>query len=327
MKKLIITLNIILGASMLNAQVIPQFSQYYQNYLIHNPAASGMEDYWEIKTNFRKQWVGLSNSPISGYLTFSGVLNGKKFMKESGVRTFQSGGGKGSGTVRHGLGGYVILDNFGPITQYAGGLSYAAHVRLFKNVKLSIGTSVGLNNMQLRNDLTIKDVTDATYSEFMLNGMNQTFLDWNVGFYLYSPNFFLGYGANHLLGNMVRFGDNLAEREVNMHHFISGGYRFVVGKNIEILPSVQVKFMMPAPVSFDISTRIRYKKMVWAGVGYRNEDAISAMFGFTIGRVVNVGYAYDYTLNSIRSYSSGSHEVMLGFNIGAKKRIINQYTW
>lgn len=313
-------------------QVIPQFSQYYQNYLIHNPGAAGMEDYWEIKTNFRKQWSGLDNTPISGYLTFSGGLNTGRFLGDVGLRTSE---GKGKGrvtgapaTVKHGLGGYVIVDNFGPMSQYAGGISYAAHIKLFSNVKLSIGTSVGLNNFQINGDpLTIKDPNDNTYQNYYTNGMNQTFFDWNVGMYFYSPRFFVGYGANHILGNMIYFGDQIAEREIAMHHFITGGYKFKLGKRFELMPSVQVKFMTPAPVSFDITARLRYNKMIWAGVSYRNESALSFALGGTIARILNISYSYDYTLNNIRSYSWGSHEVILGFNIGAGKRQINQYTW
>lgn len=331
MKKLLYIIIFIGSVSVLSAQVIPQFSQYYQNYLIHNPGASGIEDYWELKTNFRKQWSGLDNTPISGYFTFSGSLNSSGFNGDVGLRTSENIKGNKNGvpsSVKHGLGGYAIVDMFGPMSQYAGGISYAAHIRLFQNVKLSIGTSVGLNNFQINGDpLTIKDPNDNTYQSYYTNGMNQTFFDWNVGVMFYSSKFFIGYGGNHLLGNMVRFGDNLADRQIAMHHYIIGGYKFKIGKHFELLPSAQVKFMVPAPVSFDVTTRLRYKGIVWGGVSYRNEDAISFAMGCTIARMVNISYSYDYTLNSLRTYSWGSHEVILGFNIGAGKRMVNQYTW
>jgi len=32
-----------------------------------------------------------------------------------------------------------------------------------------------------------------------------------------------------------------------------------------------------------------------------------------------IGYAFDYTLSNIINYSSGSHEIMIGINIGEGK--------
>ena len=40
------------------------------------------------------------------------------------------------------------------------------------------------------------------------------------------------------------------------------------------------------------------------------------MLEYNITPQLRAGYAYDYTLTDIANYSSGSHEIMLGFDFG-----------
>jgi hypothetical protein len=58
--------------------------------------------------------------------------------------------------------------------------------------------------------------------------------------------------------------------------------------------------------------------MVWGGFSYRTGDAVVAMLGLNKGDI-NLGYAYDITLTNIRTHSSGSHEIFVGYRIGWSK--------
>jgi hypothetical protein len=52
------------------------------------------------------------------------------------------------------------------------------------------------------------------------------------------------------------------------------------------------------------------------GASYRSGDAIVGIFEYQVDRKLRIGYSYDYTLSELKSYSSGSHEIMLGYDFG-----------
>src|SRR5579862_241209 len=53
------------------AQQKPQYTQYVFNNLLINPAVTGMENYFDIKTGYRSQWTGLQGAPVTSYITGS----------------------------------------------------------------------------------------------------------------------------------------------------------------------------------------------------------------------------------------------------------------
>ena len=56
-------------------------------------------------------------------------------------------------------------------------------------------------------------------------------------------------------------------------------------------------------------------------MAYRWDDAISTIVGFQISERLTLGYAYDLTTSNFNNYNSGSHEVMLTFNVLEKKKL------
>ena len=56
--------------------------------------------------------------------------------------------------------------------------------------------------------------------------------------------------------------------------------------------------------------------MFWAGISYRNTDAIVGMLGMNINQKMKFGYSYDYSVSRFNRYSSGSHELFLGIMLG-----------
>jgi hypothetical protein len=59
----------------------------------------------------------------------------------------------------------------------------------------------------------------------------------------------------------------------------------------------------------------------WVGAGYRLQDAVIVTAGLEIMPNLKLGYSYDYTTSDIRTYSSGTHEVMLGYCFRPNKPI------
>ena len=52
------------------------------------------------------------------------------------------------------------------------------------------------------------------------------------------------------------------------------------------------------------------------GAGWRTGDAIVGMMEIQVTPELRIGYARDFTLSEIRDYSSGSNELLIGFDFG-----------
>ena len=149
-------------------------------------------------------------------------------------------------------------------------------------------------------------------SSVKLNNLSKTFFDLNGGLWVYSSAFYIGYSAAQIMQNQIRSVDIPAEAKVNVHHFATAGYRFIINENLDITPSALVKYMGPAPVSFDFNIKANYQNKFWGGLSYRKADAAVVMLGYNIKDMIHIGYSYDLTLSELRKYSSGSHEIVVG---------------
>ena len=81
----------------------------------------------------------------------------------------------------------------------------------------------------------------------------------------------------------------------------------------EVIPSVIVRSDF-TDTDFELTGRVRYNKLFTAGLGYRYNDALSVMLGAEI-KGFFIGYSYDYHLSDISKASSGSHELVAGYNL------------
>ena len=67
-------------------------------------------------------------------------------------------------------------------------------------------------------------------------------------------------------------------------------------------------------VQADVTARLRWKKFLGVGVGYRTEDAVSVLLEAEF-KGITIAYSYDYATSAIMRASSGSHEVWLGYSL------------
>ena len=99
----------------------------------------------------------------------------------------------------------------------------------------------------------------------------------------------------------------------------NGAYRFKIDEDFKIEPSFLVKYEAPAPVKVDVGVRAIYKDQVWLGATCRINDAFSALVGYMFKDYLIIGYSYDITTTKIKSYTSGTHEILLGIRFSRKQ--------
>jgi type IX secretion system PorP/SprF family membrane protein len=298
------------------AQQRPHYSQYMLNQYLLNPAVAGTSDHYDIRMGHRTQWANLSGAP-SGITPQTTYLTGHFHLGQHiGPNR---GRHKNEQTDHHGIGVMVIHDKTGPTSRTSAYGSYAYHAKLTKKLKISLGASLGFQQFRVDSD-------KLTTSDGVTGGqgvVSQWVPDMNFGFWLYHQRYYFGAAINQIFQNKLKFSDisSNGNNKLNNHYFITGGYLIGYHTDLHFIPSLMIKYVSPAPVSFDINMKLRYRDAVWGGISYRHKDAIVGLVGVTIKRMIDVGYAYDYGISEISKMSMGSHEVMLGLRLAPQEEL------
>jgi len=301
MKKNIYLLIFVVMAANALAQQLPHYSNYMVNDYAINPAVGGSNSYFEGKSNNRYQWIGITDAPRTYILSVNGPTKSMKV----------------------GLGGLLFTDIVGPTRRTGFYLSYAYHLKLNDNIKMSLGLNAGILQFMVdASKITLRDPADNVIS----NGVQSVLMpDFGAGLYVYSKDkkWYVGASVPQIFQNKIKFFDtNTATlSKLATHYYATAGYKFNVGEDFKIEPSTCIKYVKPAPLQFDLGLRGIYKDKYWIGGAFRYLDAVSAMVGFTMQENILFAYSYDFTMTNIKKYSTGTHELMIGikFHDNSKK--------
>lgn len=334
MKKLLIGA-LALGLSLpVLAQQRPQHSQYMMNNYLLNPAVAGIENFTDVKLGMRRQWVGLDGAPVTYYATAHTALGKKENLHQSPFSISRKPGrrqqmSRGSSrfnkiTPHHGIGGMLEMDKMGPLSTKAVQLTYAYHQPITRSLRVSAGITAGWRQFSLDwEDVILKD-NDPQYGTDMVNQSN---FDLSAGIWIYSSHFYLGVSGQQLLQNDLDFGSGTGDGYLQAHYFGTAGVKLEVTEDFAFVPSVMVKLAQPSPVSLDVNLKAVYADAVWAGLSYRENDAIAVMAGGNVTEKLSLGYSYDFTTTGLNEVSSGSHEVVLGIKLAGASSNRNWLPW
>jgi type IX secretion system PorP/SprF family membrane protein len=101
----------------------------------------------------------------------------------------------------------------------------------------------------------------------------------------------------------------------NSHFYLTGGYVFELDNQFKIKPTFMLKSVKGAPITLDLTANVLYNNKVEFGLGYRVKDAISGMVNFSVTPEFRIGYAYDHTISNLGPFSTGSHEIIILYNM------------
>ena len=332
-KKKLLVLACVFIVNVVAAQQRSHYTQYILNNYILNPALSGIENYTDLKISARDQWVGFNGAPKTFYLTIHGPL-GKKDYKTSPT-SFNIPGQNPRGNAywenytasepHHGIGFTVLNDKTGNFNRFTTYATYAYHLGLNARTNLSAGFSAGITVVGLNADGKI-DFGGGNPSDPALGNvtgeLNKLRPDIGAGLWLYSADYFIGLSAQQIVPQKLAFVDDATFKTKGRlvpHVFLTGGYRFLVNEDINVIPSIMVKYINGAfknSYQAEGNIKAQYRDLFWIGGSYRQFDGYAAMIGLNIANTFNVGYAYDFTKTDLRTYSRGTHEIMIGFLIG-----------
>ena len=111
------------------------------------------------------------------------------------------------------------------------------------------------------------------------------------------------------------------------HYYFTVGRVFDVSEDLKLKPQIMLKAVKNAPAEIDLNLNALLMEKLWLGVSYRSKADMSFIAGVQINPQFIVSYSYDYALTKIRDFSSGSHEIGLGYVFGfkGKKIVSNRY--
>jgi len=315
----------------LNAQQRPYYTQYILNNYIINPAVAGIENYWDAKASHRMQWVGLQDAPVTTYFTIQGPLHKNDYGRET-ANSFHAPGQNPRGRAywdeytaaepHAGVGFTVLNDATGPLNRFAAYGTYAYHLGLSPHTSLSVGLSAGITQMSLNIDKlnfgTSNPIDPAVQGTGILNRIKP---DLSAGAWLYSRDYFVGLAFQQIIPEQIAFANDtvgVQNGKLLPHTFITAGYRLPINEDISFLPSIQLRYISPLPLGFDINAKFQYQDLLWVGASYRYQDGFAGMLGVNLSNSINIGYSYDITTSQLNTVSKGTHEILIGFLIGNK---------
>ncbi len=312
------------------AQQKPHYTQYVLNNYALNPALTGIENYTEVKISHRHQWVGLQDAPVTTYFTIHAPIGKKDYRTTATSFAIQGQNPRGkqyweeyeASPAHHGIGMQIINDAAGPFQNFSAYGTYAYHVGINARTNFSAGFGIGLNQVRLNTSKlffgTTYPVDPAVAGSGILNKMK---FDMNAGVWLYSADYFAGVAMQQIIPEKLEFADNtvrLTNGKKVPHIFATAGYRFLLTEDINMIPSVMLKYVSNVPLQADLNVKLQYQDLLWAGASYRSKYGFAALAGFNVLNLFSLSYSYDYSTTSLNLVSRGTHEILIGFILGNK---------
>jgi len=279
------------------AQQLPQFTQYMYNTISINPAYAGSRETLSVVGLHRSQWVGLDGGPQTQTLSIHAPMRNERV-------------GLGMSFINDKLG----FQNFSYL--YA---DFSYTIPTGENSKLAFGVKGGFTSYSLDADFQQSQAFDPVIFGFE----DRWKPNIGTGVYWHSQKWYVGLSAPRIL-NTDYTGDAEFQALERISYYFTGGYEFDLSENTKFKPAALLKATNGAPLSFDLTANFLFFEKFWAGASYRINEratALGAIADFQISKQLRIGYAYEYPLSDLRPYTSGTHEILLMFELFKSKRI------
>jgi type IX secretion system PorP/SprF family membrane protein len=286
--KLLIILFIPLSAA---GQLTPVTNQYILNPLTINPAFAGNRGALNIAAFYRKQWVGIKGAPETMTFAVDAPFHDNKL----------------------GLGLIITNDKIGVTKETQFNSNYAYRVYTGKgNLSLGLGAGMVITNTAW-SDLVVLDQGDELY---LIDSRVFVVPNFSFGAYYSFHNYFAGFSIPKLLSYKFNSDKNkyvLKNDPGDYYFLLNTGYLFDISQNFKFLPSTLVAFSPGDKLLYDINAHFNLVNRLWIGATYRSNRSIVGLVHFQLNNQLKFGYTYEFDFGNLRTYSSGSHEVMIRY--------------
>ena len=277
------------------AQTEPMYSQYMFNMLGVNPAYAGSREASSFNFFQRSQWIGLQGAPQTTSFSFDQSILNK----------------------RAGWGIQFYDDKIG--VEKADGINImgSTRIQVSENGILSGGLSLGLMNYRI--DLMNVTGRFTPNDPAFYSNLNKWTPSLGLGIYYNTDNFYAGVSIPNILKSRLTAFDLIRSglQKVNQKHiFLTTGFVIPINEDLKLKPSTMIKMVEGAPIEADFNTNVWLRDIIGLGVSYRTGDAVIGMVEIQANQNLWFGYAYDMTISPLKFYNTGTHEIMIRYEIG-----------
>ena len=272
---------------------------YMFNTLMVNPGYAGVKESFSASAMYSKWWMGFEGDNdmqvISGHTPLKNNKIAVGFLAENqrfGLRNY---------TNAYGYYNYRI--------EVGGG-------------RLGMGLRAGANYYLYSLDgADLPQMDDGAFVD-----------DWQimpnvgVGFYYYSNLLYAGFSVPSFLFPQ-KDGKGFTSYYKDYNLTFVGGMLFTASDQFKIKPSTYIKYVPSAGlggVEYHLNTSfILFNDMVWLGGSYKSSKALVGILEFQITRQIRMGYAYEFPMGDLQTFSNGVHEFLLRYDFAYIIRAVN----
>jgi len=295
MKQLITTaLCIAFMSEIAISQQLPVTDEYVLNRYALSPANAGIDKGFDVFTNVRQNWLGVTGAPLTQTIGFNGPLDNGKM----------------------GLGGQIMLDQAGIFHQVNASLSYAYIVKINETQALRFGLAAGMleNYIDLSGHST--DLDPALQSQ----SINTHTFDASFGVGYSYGSLTVGVAIPHLLQTAIKNDANNSVYTVERQYRGYAYKPFALCKSWDVEPIVVVNKTANSALEYEVSGLIRFQKQIWLTAIYRNSGELGVGAGLQYKRLL-FNYTLEFGMSGISNASSGgSHDFTLGILLGKNNK-------
>ena len=290
------------------AQQDPQITQYMYNGMYFNPAFAGKDGGFRFSALHRSQWLnyatnsGQGGAPVTQLVTAQGRLEGKN--------------------IGYGLTALAV-DNIGATSNLEINLQGAYHKKLNRST-LSFGAYIGLYSSSL--DYGELIVVNPEPNLPVAGKESQLNMNFGAGLVLEGRNYYIGLSSRHINEPNFDFGDGSFANQLKNHSYLLFGYRFRPVGQLIIEPSFLLKTVSFNNFSYEASVIATHQNKISGGVGFRGEESVSFILGYTLlkDNSLKLGYAFDLVFSGVEAKSPTSHELMLRYTLSNVSREVQR---
>jgi type IX secretion system PorP/SprF family membrane protein len=305
-----------LSATNLHSQQLSNWSSFYENGFIWNPALTARWNTWELSTTVHKEWTDFENAPEYGTIGFQYPFIRRK--------------------TKLSIGGYIDYDKVGPYqrTSMAVTAAYKFKTLLFGNRDdvFSIGGKISFNNYSFSpQDFTpfdgfigdpklLNESTSAIAPNMSIGAYYVSVSD----FYSFKSHYYFGLSANQILPTRLTIS-NQGDITQTVHATAHAGYRYSPQRSpYYIEPNIMISYGFKKAIN--VMANLRYERVdkYWISAGLVSNIEMFAQMGFIfndqsmLGWLVKdgalrIGSKVDYNFGSIGQFSGMGYEVYVAY--------------
>ena len=296
MKRLLVILVWVLGASGAWAQDDAAFTNFWRLGTLHNPAAAGLGTMLDINGAYRMEMAGFENG-------------GQVFVLQADMPLFFL-------SPRHGVGLGFMNDRIGLLNNKRMWVDYAYHHPFGRKWRLSGGLRLALLSDAFKGSGAVTEGSgDNVIPSTDLNGVG---FDLDVGLRVdYGERWHAGLACSHVMSPVVSLGDEKRYQIASSPTLaVMGGYCLPLrNREFKLLGDAMVRSNFQSWRA-DVALRMNYegsRMKMYAGLNYSPTVSVALLLGFNF-HGAKIGYSYEMYTGGI-AVQNGTHELTVGYEL------------